>query len=216
MNITHCNIIKDLLPLYVEKMVSDESKIMVEDHLDECNLCKKEYDELKSRIPVENDTNIAPLKKLKKTFFRKKIILSFISVFCAIAVMIGGYTVLNKPIEIEFNESLVSFVILNHGEILITLSGEVKNYTCCFTREDKKDSNSPFICYITLTTSIWNKYIHKGESRTLQFNQHFMRFDSDNPFVVGYYDLKAIYYRDGSIDIHAPHQEKTDILIWPK
>ncbi|MHB1150731.1 MAG: zf-HC2 domain-containing protein [Eubacteriales bacterium] len=215
MNKTHCNIIKDLLPLYVEKMISDESKIMVEEHLDECSLCKKEYDELKLRIPVENDTNIAPFKKLKKTFFRKKIILSVISVLCAMVVMIGGYSVLNKPIEIEFNESLVSFVKLNHGEILMTLSGEVENYTCCFTREDKKSSNSPFICYITLTTSIWNKYIHKDESRTLEFNQRLMS-NENNSLVIGYIDLKAIYYRDSSIDIHAPHQDNTDILIWPK
>lgn len=211
MNKTHCNIIKDLLPLYVEEMVSAESKIMVEEHLDECNTCKKEYDELKLRIPAENDTNIAPFKKLKKTFFRKKIILSFISVFCAIVVMLGGYTILNKPIKIEFDESLVSFVELNHGEILMTLSGEVENYTCCFTRVDKKE----FICYITLTTSIWNKYIHKSESRTSYINQGFLSVVNDSLYT-GYYDLKAIYYRDSSIDIHAPHQENSDILIWPK
>ena len=46
MNIT-CNIIKDLLPLYAEDMVSEDSKALVDDHLCSCDSCTKELAELK-------------------------------------------------------------------------------------------------------------------------------------------------------------------------
>lgn len=36
----NCDLIKDLLPLYVDEICSDESKKIVEEHLDECLDCR--------------------------------------------------------------------------------------------------------------------------------------------------------------------------------
>ena len=36
-----CNIIEDLLPLYVDDMVSEDSRKLVEEHLKECPACRK-------------------------------------------------------------------------------------------------------------------------------------------------------------------------------
>lgn len=43
-----CGIIKDLLPLYIDNVVNEESKIAVETHLTECESCKKYYNTMKS------------------------------------------------------------------------------------------------------------------------------------------------------------------------
>lgn len=53
MNIT-CDIIKDLLPLYAEDMVSRDSKKLVDDHLCGCDGCARELAELKKapRVPL--------------------------------------------------------------------------------------------------------------------------------------------------------------------
>lgn len=51
---TECSIIKDLLPLYVEDMVSEETAQYVSDHLNVCADCKAEYDALKSDSPLIN------------------------------------------------------------------------------------------------------------------------------------------------------------------
>ncbi len=40
---TTCNLIKDLLPLYVDKICSDESARIVSEHLAVCENCKEEY-----------------------------------------------------------------------------------------------------------------------------------------------------------------------------
>lgn len=41
----HCNIIKDLIPSYIDDLCSDESKELVEEHFKECNNCKKLYEQ---------------------------------------------------------------------------------------------------------------------------------------------------------------------------
>ena len=39
-----CDIIRDLLPLYAEDMVSDDTKAMVEEHLADCPDCAQQLD----------------------------------------------------------------------------------------------------------------------------------------------------------------------------
>ena len=34
-----CEVIKDLLPLYYDKVCSEETKVIVEEHLNECENC---------------------------------------------------------------------------------------------------------------------------------------------------------------------------------
>lgn len=41
-----CNIIRDLLPLYVENMVSDDTASFVAEHMESCPACQKEFTEL--------------------------------------------------------------------------------------------------------------------------------------------------------------------------
>ncbi|MCR5481756.1 MAG: DUF4825 domain-containing protein [Clostridia bacterium] len=42
-----CNIIKDLLPLYIEGLTSEESNSLIEEHLKECEACRELYEEMK-------------------------------------------------------------------------------------------------------------------------------------------------------------------------
>ena len=67
---TECSIVKDLLPLYVEDMVSEETAQYVSVHLNICADCKAEYDALKSDGPLTNiekkpDVNIEQAKSFK-------------------------------------------------------------------------------------------------------------------------------------------------------
>lgn len=42
-----CYVVRDLLPLYVENMVSDETAEQIKKHLAECGECQKEYESFK-------------------------------------------------------------------------------------------------------------------------------------------------------------------------
>ena len=45
-----CSIVEDLMPLYIEDLLSEETKKEIELHLDECEDCKEVYDELKEDV----------------------------------------------------------------------------------------------------------------------------------------------------------------------
>lgn len=49
----NCNIIKDLLPLYVDNACSNDTKLLVESHLKECDSCQKELENIKSIISTD-------------------------------------------------------------------------------------------------------------------------------------------------------------------
>lgn len=49
-----CNIVKDLLPLYIEELCSEDSKDYVETHLENCEKCRESFEYLKySELCVE-------------------------------------------------------------------------------------------------------------------------------------------------------------------
>ena len=43
----NCNVIKDLLPLYLDQCCSQESAALVSEHLDLCEGCRKTYDQMR-------------------------------------------------------------------------------------------------------------------------------------------------------------------------
>ena len=56
MNIS-CDVIRDLLPLYAEDMVSRDSARLVEEHLKSCPSCAKELEALRQQaIPIPRET----------------------------------------------------------------------------------------------------------------------------------------------------------------
>lgn len=85
MNKLNCNIIRDLLPLYIEKLTSDESNEIIEEHLSSCDDCKQIYEQMNAPVEAEQAQNqgneIDYLKKVKaKTIKTYVIIFSFIAV----------------------------------------------------------------------------------------------------------------------------------------
>lgn len=45
-----CNIIRDILPLYVDEAVCEETKELVEEHLFTCEDCRKEAEMMKKAL----------------------------------------------------------------------------------------------------------------------------------------------------------------------
>lgn len=92
-----CNIIKDLLPLYVEQLVSEESKVDIEEHLQECDQCRKIYQEMNtpqqhiqySREPAESFRRY--VKKKKTSWGVKIAVITAVIIFLIVRVLsIGG------------------------------------------------------------------------------------------------------------------------------
>ena len=73
----NCNIIRDLLPLYAEDLLSEDSRALVENHLEGCEECKQELESIKKdiRIPTPCEQTkiieafVAGMKKYKNHIF---------------------------------------------------------------------------------------------------------------------------------------------------
>ena len=62
-----CAIIKDLLPLYYDDVCSKESKVLVEEHIADCEDCKAELLTMGKGIPMNNAMqNLNEAETLKK------------------------------------------------------------------------------------------------------------------------------------------------------
>ncbi len=52
-----CSIVRDILPLYIENIVSNETANFVKEHLENCSECTKEYEDLKTGTKIEKISN---------------------------------------------------------------------------------------------------------------------------------------------------------------
>ncbi len=69
----NCEIIRDLIPLYIDDVASPSTRLMVDEHLEECEECRKEVsrmrnDEAEQVIATEKEEVIATQRK----FFKRK------------------------------------------------------------------------------------------------------------------------------------------------
>lgn len=81
-----CNVIRDLLPLYAEDMVSEETKGLVDDHLCACDECTKELAQLKKAPKLPLDVESGSLKRVKDSVRkrRRRMVLAAVLTLCAL------------------------------------------------------------------------------------------------------------------------------------
>ena len=84
----NCNMIKDLIPLYIDGCCSEESKHVVKEHIEDCDECKKLFEAMKS----SND--IVAVSKAPKTLHKindwKASILQSVLLFLSFALIVVG------------------------------------------------------------------------------------------------------------------------------
>lgn len=165
----NCDIVKDLLPLYKENLLSEESVKFVEDHLKSCPKCKKQ---LTDEIEFENK-NTKPLvfveKRIKKEtrFFT----LAVVSLIGSILIFIISY--LNMPRHIEYEKDLYK---VYRGDDIYTVEFSDKVSGIDYT--DTEDT-----IYLDAYTTKYNEFFnkerpkksltfHKDEIKTVLYQNH--------------------------------------------
>ena len=110
-----CEVIRDLLPLYVDDVLSSDSRAIVAEHLESCEGCTEYYHALKE--PERNDKQMrgsdekAAFKRIKGTIKRKRLITVLVTAACVAALCFGlfyGLVVHEKYIPYEESGLYVS------------------------------------------------------------------------------------------------------------
>lgn len=153
-----CEVVKDLLPLYIDGVCSEESKKTVEEHLLNCKSCKEEMElltaDLKTVSAKTEDKKIvkaanAVIKKGKK----KSFLVGCLIALCAVLVLASAYTgyhwfssvsgddldALAQAAEDYFHESELSVIkTAQRGNYLAALCTDKdgKWFMCEYDRDD--------------------------------------------------------------------------------
>ena len=68
-----CNIVKDIISLYVEDMVSRDTRTFIEEHLEHCPECRSELEHIRKPVEFVTDMSAAPINDLKKKLFVRRV-----------------------------------------------------------------------------------------------------------------------------------------------
>ena len=101
-----CSIVRDLLPVYFENMLSEDTAVFVKKHLENCSDCAAEFECLKSGRQIDkaetsqrgNDANVitAVKKKIAKRLF--KMVAAVCVVFIVLFSVVMLYTSISYPV----------------------------------------------------------------------------------------------------------------------
>ncbi len=164
-----CSIIRDLLPLYAENMVSSDTAAFVEEHLKNCEACRQEYERTKEPRRTREISGAAPLLKLRKKMKVKRIqTIAFTAVFVA-TLLLSTFAVLDAPIYLPYSEELITAEPVDDSGLRITFGKGVTDFE--YTVYPDPDGENFYYCDIQAWTSLWDKWFskEKGELSTVIF-----------------------------------------------
>ena len=99
-----CSIVQDLLPLYAEDMLREETKEFVDGHLAQCEACRAELAALKADV-TPAPVNAQPLRDLKRQLRRKKLTAVLLAVALALTLATAGFAYLTAPQYLPYDET---------------------------------------------------------------------------------------------------------------
>ena len=99
-----CSIVQDLLPLYAEDMLREETKEFVDAHLAQCEACRAELAALKADVKPA-PVSAQPLRDLKRQLRRRKLTAVLLAVALALTLATAGFAYLTAPQYLPYDET---------------------------------------------------------------------------------------------------------------
>ena len=187
-----CNVIKDLLELYSDDVVSEDTKALVEDHLSSCTMCNEKLAQIRQNLSIPAEVSAEPIKQIKRKIKKKNIVVSVISIAIVASILLGGFIFLTQyEVAIPFEKTHIYNVEQadNDWELLIHFMDNIESYAVL---------NS--VNYDDATMEI---YIHFKDTIS-------RRYFSNHNNVSKYLSVPA--YEGMSIELF-PNHEELDITI---
>ncbi len=195
-----CSIVRDVLPLYFENMVSEDTAAFVEEHLAGCPQCAAELEAMRSKEKAEKPGGKAPdnieaevLKSMKAIHkrFRKK-------VFCAAAVIAGVFIVV--CVLLHF------FPVYRIKELWCCnfYSGEqIAKALCIGSASDRREAQS----VLRLADQAFNDVRHTSAENEEKYGL-LARYATDTDF------FGDTAFNEHSLELWSAHLGKTEGWIW--
>ncbi len=185
-----CTVIRDILPLYIEKIVSEDTKILVEEHIRECIDCKKELDEMKTCDEIPIDINSNGFKNVKSKLFRDKFKAIIFSIMITIIVSIMAINYLTEPSYIPYSNDIVSINKKDNGEIFANFGDKVSGYD---VSKHLSEDGVSYIYHISTWETFLSKLSNNKKTDTVVLNPNNEKVSTIYYYSAGQSDDVLIY-----------------------
>lgn len=126
----NCEIVKDLLPLYADKVCSKASEEAVKEHIAECDECKKTLESFNG-VPrlteFEDNAEKAVVKvgkKMKK--HTKKAVIKTVSIILSVLIVLGVVAFFTVPLQLAKKSYSASYLAMQCNHIKLDISNNKK------------------------------------------------------------------------------------------
>lgn len=162
-----CNIVKDLAPLYAEDMVSEDTRVFVEEHLGNCARCRLELEQFRKSAKFVPDMDVAPLKKLKEKLLVKRIQTIFFTAVLVFAILTSVFAIMTSPRFFPYSEDLIQITENQAGTVMVTFADKITGYSCLKSRD--KDTGTE-LYHIDAWNTIWDKNFSNRGKQNIVIN----------------------------------------------
>lgn len=170
-----CGIIKDLLPLYIDDVCNEESRLAVEAHLAECETCRKCYEVMTETDSIDGaksgdfkELEMADSLKQVKRKINKRIAKIVCCVIAAAVFCMAGYHLLfNAAIkDVSLENVSISANVYSVEELIETQKEQIIDSGSVTISLGENDQSAPVAvkipeigdAYITITANTIEKY----------------------------------------------------------
>lgn len=211
-----CDIVSDLLPLYYDEVVSEETREAVSRHLATCEKCLREYHILKEELPETVNSGETEKKEKRINVFlrevsRRGVLKGVLITIMAVVIMLGtGYVLINVPlIPASAKDVSIEYVFEEEGNFfLVYKSPAYKSPTALYTKYDGDkvvlEYKIPIIHFVSKDGN------DRGESEMsiLTLEKENMEEQGCNPESILYLGKEIYSMRDGNVQKETPEYVK--------
>lgn len=216
-----CDIIQDLLPLYLDGVCSEESKRAVEEHLPECSACRELYDAMQKADQIEIDPHsagrelqkAASLQSIRKKLVKKQFLAAFASVVVLLIVVFSIAGVLKGAGETVEDADDLS-VSMVEGSLVGRLQGSRIDQMRIKRVSVTLDEGERNYLFFSVTDTKWDRITTRSDS----FSECTLCFAGK-----GSEQIDAVYYYTGEYtgleSLGAGELQKVigeSVLLWEK
>ena len=151
-----CNLIRDILPLYAEDMVSTDTREFVSEHLGHCEECRAQLGHMRKSAGVIPDAAVVPLKRIKKELCMKRLQTVIFTAFLACAIVTVAFGILTSPEFFPYSDHLLKVTEGSDGSITIAFNNKVTGYSCMKESDNETETE---IYRINAWTTTWDLYL---------------------------------------------------------
>lgn len=216
-----CNLIQDLLPLYLDGVCSEESKTVVEQHLSKCPHCRKYYTAMREDdeiiiIPHNTEREFqkaASFQSIKKTLFRKQILIVTASIIMLAVIVFAVIGLLKNSVSIVEYDDNISVSMID-GSLVGRLNGSQETYLKIIRTTIDVDGQEKNYLFYYVSDTKWNDITTNRQV----FSEYVLC-----PMDKGADQIDRVYYYTGDytdIEIMSSDQLQeiinASVLLWSK